>query len=477
MKKISLILAAVLCMTAAVCRADCANGYIVKLKESSKVALFAATSEQIANDSLTPIFPELGLYTAETKEMCDELIATGAAEYAEPNQTAILCGSIGKPDDPKYPADQANIFKINAIAAWNLGIYGNDVKIGYVDSGIYPHRDLKAAIAGGHNYVTPDAAATKENEKINTEDYGDTDGHGTFGAGIIAAEANNFGGIGVAPRSKLYSLKCFIGKTAKEADVIAAIRGGADTFGCKVINMSFEMENGSDALKEVIDYAYSKGIILVAAAGNKNESSSAYPGAYPNVISVASIDLDGNKDSFSNYGNGVNLAAVGSMIIGCSIENEEAYIKNKGTSFAAPCVSAAAALCLNINPDMTPDEFMMILNATCTPIADSQYSLGKGMLNIENIMDYMMKGKTEYRSPLSIYNGDAFQVISNFGTEPMSFADIWSTDAGYGLKNVTIDPKSSYKSTFGIKSADSTIRHFLWKSIESLMPIYKYSNQ
>lgn len=482
MKKISVILAVVLCMTAAVCRADSANGYIVKLKSSNKVALFASTSDSIVNDAIIPIAGSFKLYTVQTKELCDELIATGTAEYAEPDQTVTLCDDLGRPDDPDYPASQVNIFKIKAISAWNLGIYGNDVKIGYADSGIYPHSELKAAIAGGHNYITPDESDSSGKtdsegaENNETDDYSDTYGHGTFGAGIIAAEANSFGGIGVAPRAKLYSLKCFSGKTGKLSDIISAINGGVNTFGCKVINMSFGFESYSSSLASVINDAYSKGTILIAAAGNDNRNSSSYPGAYSNVISVASVNLDEKKDSFSNYGTGVNLAAMGSSIKGCDITGENSYRYWEGTSFAAPCVSAAAALCLNINPNMTQSEFMAILNSTCTPLKDNSYYLGTGLLNIENIMNYMMKGRTEYYSPVSIYSGSAFQVITNFGEEPMSFADIWGTDTGYGLKNATVEPNSSYKSTFAVNSADSMIKHFLWKSIESLMPIYKYSN-
>ncbi len=483
MKKISLILAVVLCMTAAVCRADSANGYIVKLKDSNQVALFAATSDSIANDTITPVAENFRLYAVQTKQLCDELIATGTAEYAEPNQTVTLCGDLGMPDDPDYPASQVNIFKIKAISAWNLGIYGNDVKIGYVDSGIYPHSELKAAIAGGHNYITTDGddSSAKTDEGTDgdkTDDYGDTYGHGTFGAGIIAAEANSFGGIGVAPRAKLYSLKCFTGRTGKLVDIISAVNGAVNTFGCKVINMSFGFESSSPSLAAIINDACSKGVIFVAAAGNDNKNSSSYPGAYSNVISVASFNLDEKKDSFSNYGTGVNLAAQGSKLKGCDITGEKAFRWDlEGTSFAAPCVSAAAALCLNINPNMTQSEFMTILNSTCTPLEDNSYYLGAGMLNIENIMNYMMNGKTVYYSPVSVYNGKAFQVITNFGEEPLSFADIWGADGGYGLKNVTVDPNTSYKSSFAVSSADSKIKRFLWKSIESLVPIYKYSNQ
>ncbi|HYR91584.1 MAG TPA: S8 family serine peptidase [Terriglobia bacterium] len=162
-------------------------------------------------------------------------------------------------------------------------------------------------------------------------------GHGTLCAGIIAA---------MAPDSMIMPLRTFDDQGRADLFTIAkAIRYAANN-GANVINMSFGALDQSQALKNSIDYAKSKGVILVASAGNNNTSAPQYPAAMAGVLTVAATKLTDEKASFSNYGNYVFADGPGVRII--SAYPGGLYAVVSGTSFSAPEVAATAALIRSI---------------------------------------------------------------------------------------------------------------------------------
>jgi len=157
--------------------------------------------------------------------------------------------------------------------------------------------------------------------------------HGTLCAGIIAA---------MAPDSMIMPLRAFDDQGRADLFILAkAVRYAADN-GANVINMSFGTLDQSKALKNSIDYARGKGVILVASAGNNNTSTPQYPAALAGVLTVASTNLTDVKASFSNYGNYVFADGPGVRII--SAYPGGLYAVVSGTSFSAPEVAATAAL-------------------------------------------------------------------------------------------------------------------------------------
>ena len=222
-------------------------------------------------------------------------------------------------------------------AAWNMGYTGEGVKVGVIDTGIdTDHEDLVDNLAEAVSSV-----------KDKADDVEDINGHGTHVAGIIAETAGNaYGGAGIAPGAKIYSVKVGTSSTITIAAMLAGVTKAADA-GCKVINMSLLInrtpsEAVIETMQETIDEAYNKGVTIVAAAGNKSSAAKYYPGALDHVISVASVADDGNLSSFSNYGDWVDIAAPGSSIYSTCVNNE--YIYMSGTSMSAPVAAGVAAL-------------------------------------------------------------------------------------------------------------------------------------
>jgi subtilisin family serine protease len=161
--------------------------------------------------------------------------------------------------------------------------------------------------------------------------------HGTLCAGIIAV---------MAPDAMIMPLRAFNDQGQADLFILAkAIRYAADN-GANVINMSFGALEQSKALKNSIDYARSKGVFLVASAGNNNTSTPQYPAAFAGVLTVAATRLTDVKASFSNYGSYVFADGPGVRII--SAYPGGLYAIVSGTSFSAPEVAATAALIRSI---------------------------------------------------------------------------------------------------------------------------------
>ncbi|HEX3036497.1 MAG TPA: S8 family serine peptidase, partial [Thermodesulfobacteriota bacterium] len=157
--------------------------------------------------------------------------------------------------------------------------------------------------------------------------------------------------------------------------------------GAKVINMSLGGPSGSSTVQSAINYAWNKGVVIVAAAGNEGISSPSYPAYYSNVIAVAATDENDNIASFSNYGTWVDVAAPGVDILSAYIRYNPPYVFLSGTSMASPHVAGLAGLLAsqgrnNINIraaiENTTD------NIGLYPIANGQ----KGRINAHKAVDY-----------------------------------------------------------------------------------------
>ncbi|MCF6410094.1 S8 family peptidase [Pseudalkalibacillus salsuginis] len=217
---------------------------------------------------------------------------------------------------------------------------GKGIKIAVMDTGIdQSHPDLK--VAGGTSFI---------NEESH---YNDLNGHGTHVAGIISAEQNTIGTLGVAPEASVYAVKVLDKDgNGSQASVISglewAIKNDID-----IINLSLTSPQGSYALKTMMDHVYEKGILIVAASGNGTQHTSGldnvhYPARYDSVIAVGSINKDKKRSSFTRYGPTLELSAPGHEIISSFIGGK--YTVNSGTSMAAPHVAGALALYMEKYP-------------------------------------------------------------------------------------------------------------------------------
>ncbi len=245
--------------------------------------------------------------------------------------------------------------------AWALVNQKRQIKVAVVDTGVdYNHVDLKNRVLKdlGYNFIS------------NTSDAMDDNSHGTHVAGIIAAEANNKQGVAGITGSldvKIIPVKVLNSKGEGESDVIAkGIEYAADK-GADIINLSFGCNEDSTDIENAIQYARNKGAFIVAAAGNDNiNCDNSSPAGDTGAYTVAAIDSQYKKASFSDYGNSVKIAAPGMKIVSTVPGNK--YEAWDGTSMAAPVVSGVAAMVKAENPAITPSEMEDILDKSAVDI-------------------------------------------------------------------------------------------------------------
>lgn len=228
---------------------------------------------------------------------------------------------------------------LDAPEAWDLS-KGAGVKIAILDTGVdQNHEDLAVKIMANKNFTT----SRSVDDKV---------GHGTHVAGIAAAITNNAKGVaGVGHDALIMNGKVLDDRgNGSVSSLASGIVWAADN-GAKVINMSLGSSSSSSALVDAINYAWLKGVVLVAAAGNDGGTAPSYPAYCDKVIAVAATDAYDNKASFSNYGSWVDIAAPGNAILStlpnhaCKLGTSgKNYGYLSGTSMASPFVAGEAAL-------------------------------------------------------------------------------------------------------------------------------------
>lgn len=267
--------------------------------------------------------------------------------------------------------------RIGAGIVHESGNKGAGVKIAIIDTGVdYSHEDLNANFNKnllGYDFVNSD------------NDPMDDDGHGTHVAGIIAAEDNGDGVVGVAPDAELYALKVLNDTgSGYMSDVVLAIQWATDPDGdgsasdrLDIINMSLGGQKNI-FLEWACNLAYLDGLLLVAAAGNGG--SVIYPAAYDSVIAVSATDRDDALASFSSTGKQVELAAPGVNINSTLPGNKYSGETWSGTSMASPHVAGTAALVWAKYSDWTNDEVRTQLQNTAEDLGatgwDSEFGYG-----------------------------------------------------------------------------------------------------
>lgn len=192
------------------------------------------------------------------------------------------------------------------------------MRIAIVDSGINKdHEDLVGTVVKEFNVIN-------KGKPIRDEF-----GHGTAIAGIIAAQDNNMGIIGIAPSTEIYDVKVLDNEGKGNIDhFIEAIEWCIEEQ-IDIINISFGFQTDNDELKQTIDKAISKGIIIVASAGNNYGMKTDYPAKYENVISITSIDGELQRSNFASRQE-IDFALPGEEIL--TTNNDDEYSLFNGTS-------------------------------------------------------------------------------------------------------------------------------------------------
>lgn len=396
---------------------------------------FNAQGQKLADLSL--IYQLSYNNSVDIEKAINQLLASGALEYAEPHYNFKLLSY--EPNDSRADsvsgAQRNQFHRIRAYKAWDLTIGGSrgdaNTVIAIVDSGSdMDHPDLAANIY--HNAADPingndddldgyidnydgwDVGGADYNNVVGDNDpniMGANNNHGSHVSGCASQVSDNgTGGAGIGFNCKLMILKCAADNDTRGTGGVGYIIGGyegityAADHGAHIINCSWGGAGGGSFGQDVITYAtLTKNSLVVAAAGNDGTNSAFYPAAYDYVISVGATRGDRDaKASFSNYDYSVDIGAPGLTIDATLYPNT--YSALDGTSMASPIVAGAAGLVKSKFPTYTAlqigqrlkntsDNFYKAYNATTNPNitpgggtfyisqAALQNKMGKGRLN------------------------------------------------------------------------------------------------
>lgn len=278
---------------------------------------------------------------------------------------------------------------IHAPEVWEKAKSGKGVVVAVLDTGCdTTHPELIKRVIGGRNFTSD------YNE--DPERYDDNHYHGTHVAGTVSASVNLTGVAGVAPEASILVLKVLNGEgSGSYQGIIKAIDyaiGWRGPNGEKVgiMNMSFGGPRDYAPLHDAIKRAITANILVVCAAGNEGDGSGhsdefAYPGAYPEVVEVGAVDLNGALAWFSNTNSEIDLVAPGVDILSTFPRNQYAVLS--GTSMATPHVAGAAALLINIfrsafDYEPTEAELYAFLVQNTRPLGLGKKAEGHGLLDL-----------------------------------------------------------------------------------------------
>jgi len=319
--------------------------------------------------------PRLGVQVVQVPE---EVMAAALARYranprvayAEPDYLAY--GAFA-PNDPYYATLQYGPQKIQADRAWDVTTGSPNVIVAVVDSGAdFQHPDLQGKLIAGWDFINNDPDPT------------DDQGHGTHVAGIVGAVTNNGEGVaGIDYEARLLVVKVLDASGAGTYSGIAQGIVYAADHGASIINLSLGGTSFSQTLLDAVEYAWSRGVLLVAAAGNYASSNPFYPASFEHVMGVAATDANDNRWSSSNYGTYISVSAPGVNIYSTNWNKTSGtgYGYRTGTSMAAPHVSGVAALLLAQDPSRSNAQLWNIIESTADDLGaagwDAYYGYGR----------------------------------------------------------------------------------------------------
>lgn len=307
--------------------------------------------------------------------------------------TALDCPSevvskFGLKEDLKVFAVDLNADRqIGADQVWTFGYTGSGRLVAVLDTGVdYNHPELSDSIVKGRDFVN------------NDDDPMDDNGHGTHVAGIITANGIFSSSKGVAPDAKVLAVKVLSASgSGYLSDVVAAIYyvvdgpdggyGTEDDFNADVISMSlgtrspytYKGSNCDDvypAMTNAIKYARSRGVSVVAAAGNSGGAGISLPGCISGVITVGAVDSNDKVQRWSGKGLSLDIVAPGVSILSTWLNG--GYATASGTSMATPMVSGVIALMKQKNQSLSVDDIYNKLITTAKDLGKVGFDTSSG---------------------------------------------------------------------------------------------------
>jgi serine protease len=338
----------------------------------------------------------------DPEEVATAYEADPDVDYAEPNYIAYASdGPVAPqalvPNDPFF-SYQWHMPFVQAPQAWDVST-GQGVLIAVLDTGV-AYEDFggfrrapdlgNTSFAAGYDFINDDSHPN------------DDEGHGTHVAGTIAQSTNNAQGVtGVAFDATLMPVKVLDSRGQGSHDAIAQGIIFATDRGAQIINLSLSGRTGSSTLAEAIDYATSKGVLVIAAAGNSGGAIE-YPAAYANVMAIGAVGYDRTRVDYSNFGSQLDLVAPGGNtdvdlngdgypdgVLQQTFRGdptEFGFYYYEGTSMAAPHVSGIAALLFARNPAATASQVRQAMETTALNLGSAN-EYGNGLVQAASALE------------------------------------------------------------------------------------------
>lgn len=357
----------------------------IKQDESRKVISFKSG---LSEDEMIRIEEEYSIvFTEESSVNGVYTVVTNEESNITQLENDTIVESVETDVPVKMAADVIDwgVSRIGADKIWDTAT-GIGVTVAIIDTGIeITHPDLQGKIVKGYDFV---------NDKESAED---DNGHGTHVAGIVTATQNNAGTIGVSHGTYVMPVKVLNSAgSGYISDVAKGIYWATDN-GARIINLSLGAPVDTDVLRRAVNYAASKGVLMVAAAGNEYGAPCQYPAAYGNVICVVATDSSNRLASFSNVGG--ELAAPGVSNYSTFLGGTYRYLS--GTSMAAPHVAGSLALLRGICTDCTSSELLGTLRDTAIDLGaeGTDIIFGYGLVDLRAAAEQYLNLPEEEQLP------------------------------------------------------------------------------
>lgn len=272
------------------------------------------------------------------------------------------------PNDPQFPYQWA-LPRISVPALWDTTTGSESDPIAILDSGVDPtHPDLASKLLPGWNFYDGNANSS------------DVFGHGTKVAGAAAAIGNNATGVaGVAWRNPILPIRVADTSGYAYFSTIAQGLAWAADHGARVMNVSFASVAGSSAIRAAAQYVHDRGGLVIAAAGNCGCDDPTVENPY--MLSIAATDGTDQRAGFSSRGSYVDLAAPGTGIWTTFPGGGSGIAA--GTSISSPIVAGVVALMWSVNPALSPDDIVLILEETALDLGTSGHDTSFGFGRID----------------------------------------------------------------------------------------------
>ncbi|RZK14170.1 MAG: hypothetical protein EOO43_16750, partial [Flavobacterium sp.] len=296
-----------------------------------------------------------------------------------PIATSTPAGSVPFTANDPLKGNQYIIAKTKLFEGLSISAGSNSITIAVIDTGVEAsHEDLSGKVVSGFT------AFNGMNPSV------DNNGHGTHCSGIAAANVNNGKGIvGIAPNARIMPVQVLDASGAgSDSTVAAGIMFAADS-SAQILSMSLGGDGSSLTLQNAINYALSKGKVIVAATGNRGTSAVSYPAGYPGVIAVGSTNSADSRSAFSQFGNHVAVTAPGEQIF--STFRGNTYRPLDGTSMATPAVSGLAALVLGYKPNLSAAQVRSAITSGSDDLGAVGFDqfFGNGRMNVQKTLQQL----------------------------------------------------------------------------------------